>query len=150
MDQEKVLQESLETKNEFTRFNISLYLLRVAFIFDQYEIVMEQLEEWNLHKGYLEKVFPGVFMITYLYFHCALTCISMAQKTKKSKYRKMARSFAREIEEWVDKGNPNVRHYDELLKAEFASLDGKGLKQNVTTRQRFYYAGGVGCLLFGR
>ena len=38
----------------------------------------------------------------------------------------MARSFARAIEEWADKGNPNVRRYDELLKAEFASLDGKG------------------------
>ena len=38
----------------------------------------------------------------------------------------MARSFARAIEEWVDIGNPNVRRYDELLKAEFASLDGKG------------------------
>ena len=40
----------------------------------------------------------------------------------------MARSFARAIEEWADKGNPNVRRYDELLKAEFASLDGKGTR----------------------
>jgi hypothetical protein len=38
----------------------------------------------------------------------------------------MARSFACAIEEWVDKGNPNVQHYDALLKAEFASLEGKG------------------------
>ena len=37
----------------------------------------------------------------------------------------MARSFARAIEEWVDTGNPNVRRYDALLKAEFSSLDGK-------------------------
>ncbi len=38
----------------------------------------------------------------------------------------MANSCARTIEEWVDKGNPNVGRYDELLKPEFASLDGKG------------------------
>ncbi len=126
MDQEKLLQESLENQNDQIRLSISCNRLYVAFIFDQYEIAMEQLEEWNMHKGYLQKAMPGPFVLTRHYFHCALTCISMAQKTKKRKYRKMARSFARAIEEWVDKGNPNVRHYDELLKAEFASLDGKG------------------------
>ncbi len=126
MDQEKLLQESLETKNDRIRFLISCHRLYVAFIFDQYEIAMEQLEEWNMHKGYLQKAIPGTFGIVTISFHCALTCISMAQKTKKRKHRKMARSFARAIEEWVDKGNPNVRHYDELLQAEFASLDGKG------------------------
>jgi predicted ATPase len=126
MDQEKLLQESLKTKNDNTRFVMSFCRLYVALIFDQYEIAMEQLEEWNMHKGYLQKAMPGTFLITHLYFHCALTCISMARKTKRRKYRKMARSFARVIEEWVDKGNPNVRRYGELLKAEFASLDGKG------------------------
>jgi tetratricopeptide (TPR) repeat protein len=126
MDQEKLLQESLETKNDLIRFVLSLYRLTVAFIFDQYEIAMEQLEEWNMHKGYIQKALPGSFQLIHHSFHCALICISMAQKTKKRKYRKMARSFARAIEEWADKGNPNVRRYDELLKAEFASLDGKG------------------------
>jgi tetratricopeptide (TPR) repeat protein len=80
-----------------------------------------------MHKGgYLQKAIPGLFLLINITFHCALTCISMARKTKQRKYRKMARSFARAIEAWVDQGNPNVRRYDELLKAEFASLDGKG------------------------
>jgi hypothetical protein len=79
-----------------------------------------------MHKGYLQKHVPGLFGIVTTSFHCALTCISMAKKKKKRKYRKMAKSFARAIKEWVDKGNPNFRRYDELLKVEFASLDGKG------------------------
>jgi hypothetical protein len=78
-----------------------------------------------MHKGYIQKATPGTFAIAYLYFHCVLTRIPMAQKTKKHKYGKMARVFACEKEDWVDKGNPNVRRYDKLLKAEFASLDGK-------------------------
>ena len=49
MNQEKFLQESLETKDDFIRFAVSCYRLRMAFIFDQYEIAMEQLEEWNMH-----------------------------------------------------------------------------------------------------
>jgi hypothetical protein len=125
MDQEKLLQESLESKNDLIWFTVSCNRLYLAFIFDQYEIAMEQLEEWNMHKG-LQKAMSGQFGLIHYFFHCALTCISMARKTKQRKYRKMARSFARAVEEWVDKGNPNARHYDALLKAEFASLDGKG------------------------
>jgi predicted ATPase len=94
MDQEKLLQESLETKNDNTRFVMSFCSLYVALIFDQYEIAMEQLEEWNMHKWYLHKAMSGTFLITHLYFHCTLTCILMAQKTKRQKYWKMARSFA--------------------------------------------------------
>ena len=109
-DQEKLLQESLETKNDMTRLWLFTNRLRVTFIFDQYEITMEQLEKWNMHKGYLQKALPGTFSLTSMCFYCALICTSMA--------RKMARSFARAIEEWVDKWkNPNVRHYDVLLKA---------------------------------
>ena len=42
----------------------------------------------------------------------------MYQLTKQRKYLRFAKPFVRTIDDWVDRGNPNVRWYGELLKAE--------------------------------
>lgn len=49
----------------------------------------------------------------------------MARKSKKRAYKKHAQKVHKTIKSWIRKGNPNVKHYDLMLKAEAAALDGK-------------------------
>jgi tetratricopeptide (TPR) repeat protein len=50
---------------------------------------------------------------------------SMARSTRKRQYRNEAKKVHKIIKSWVQKGNPNVKHYNLLLNAEFAALSGK-------------------------
>jgi tetratricopeptide (TPR) repeat protein len=54
-----------------------------------------------------------------------LSLFAMARKRKKRKYKKEASRILAKIKNWVEQGNPNVRHYETLLEAESAALKGK-------------------------
>jgi tetratricopeptide (TPR) repeat protein len=71
------------------------------------------------------KLAPGNPTIPTALFCGGISSFEMARKTKKQKFKKHAKKIHSTIKSWVKKGNPNVIHYDRLLDAERAALDGK-------------------------
>ena len=58
-------------------------------------------------------------------FHRGIGLYAMARRTKNRKYKKEAKRILKLISKWYKAGNPNVTHYDLMLRAEQAALDGK-------------------------
>lgn len=83
-----------------------------------------------------KKQFPGSVKIMRYRFMCALSCFSMAARTNNRKYKKKARQLAKIIKHWVEQGNPNVVHCDQLLDAELSALNQK----YQVARTQFYSA----------
>jgi hypothetical protein len=54
-----------------------------------------------------------------------ISCFAAAKQTGKKKYLKMAQIFRSKVKNWVVQGNPNVKHYESLLDAEWAAIKGK-------------------------
>jgi hypothetical protein len=73
--------------------------------------------------GNYEKAAPGYFLQMLETFHRDIALYAMARRTGKAKYRKPANRIRKTIKKWMDNGNPNVRHYHYLLRAELAALD---------------------------
>jgi hypothetical protein len=78
----------------------------------------------SITNGYALKILDPSFKAAFL-FCGGISSFEMARKTKKRKYKKHAKKIHSTIKYWVRKGNPNVIHYDRLLDAEKAALDGK-------------------------
>jgi predicted ATPase len=70
-----------------------------------------------------EKAAPGYFLQMLETFHRGIALYAMARRTGKAKYRKPANRIRKTIKKWMVSGNPNVRHYHYLLRAELAALD---------------------------
>jgi hypothetical protein len=54
-----------------------------------------------------------------------VSCIAAAQETGKKKYAKMGQIFLAKVKTWLRLGNPNVKHYESFLEAEWAVFKGK-------------------------
>mmetsp|Transcript_3756 Transcript_3756/g.8624 ORF Transcript_3756/g.8624 Transcript_3756/m.8624 type:complete len:1095 (+) Transcript_3756:156-3440(+) len=63
------------------------------------------------------------FMIPMEAFHRGIALYAMAKRTKVRKYRTRANRLQKRISKWAKEGNPNVKHYDLMLRAEQASLN---------------------------
>ena len=98
-----------------------------AFWSGNHEQVVQIMVENKYHKFSAEKSALGANYIGGLYFHCAMACLSLVHKDKKkhSKEKGHANKFLKKFKGWVSKGNPNVQHYESLLEAELASINGK-------------------------
>jgi hypothetical protein len=80
----------------------------------------------SITNGYdFSKVAPGSPNLPAALFCGGISSFEMARKTRKQKFKKHAKKIHSTIKSWVKKGNPNVIHYDRLLDAERAALDGK-------------------------
>ena len=80
----------------------------------------------SITNGYdMSKSSPGNPTFPAALFTGGISSFEMARKTKQQKFRKHAKKIHSTIKSWVKKGNPNVIHYDRLLDAERAALDGK-------------------------
>jgi hypothetical protein len=80
----------------------------------------------SITNGYdLSKVAPSWASFPAALFCGGISSFEMARKTKERKFKKHAHKIHSTIKSWVRKGNPNVIHYDRLLDAEKAALDGK-------------------------
>lgn len=71
------------------------------------------------------KGMPGHVGIMMETFTRGMLLYATARKTRKRIYTKHAKKVHKTIKSWVRKGNPNVKHYDLLLDAEAAVLNGK-------------------------
>lgn len=58
-------------------------------------------------------------------FSRALSLFAIARATKARKHKKEARKVFKKVKKWASSGNPNVSHYEKLLKAELSALEGK-------------------------
>jgi tetratricopeptide (TPR) repeat protein len=80
----------------------------------------------SVANGYdVSKASPGSPLLQGALFCGGISSFEMARKTKKRKYKKHANKIHSTIKAWVRKGNPNAMHYDRLMDAEKAALDGK-------------------------
>lgn len=76
---------------------------------------------------------PSHWWIMVETFTRGMLLYGMARKTGKRLYKKHAKKVHKTIQSWVQKGNPNVKHYNLLLNAESAALDRK-----LDAAERFY------------
>jgi predicted ATPase len=70
-----------------------------------------------------EKAFPGFFLGMMETFHRGVALYAMARRTKKLKYKRRASRILKTVGKWLDKGNPNVKHYHSFLSAEQSALN---------------------------
>jgi hypothetical protein len=54
-----------------------------------------------------------------------VSCLAAAQETGKKKYAKLGQIIRSKIKKWLAMGNPNVKHYESLLDAEWKAFKGK-------------------------
>ena len=74
----------------------------------------------------LQSVPPGSPLVMLLTFHRALSLLAVAQSTNDNhQYKNRARKYFSTIKRSASHGNPNAKHYEALLEAEFAVLDGR-------------------------
>ena len=82
------------------------------------------MDDYKYYEYSIEKQSTGANGIPSLYFHCALSCISVARANRsKADYKNKAKKFLKRIKTWTKKGNPNTQHMEELIEAELASGD---------------------------
>lgn len=126
MDEAEMIAEIENDKSDGqTIYNLMRLKILGCFWFKEYGNVVKIVEEMGFQKGTLEKALPGLNMTAATYFHCALSCLSVArekQERKKGKYRSMARFFHSRIKHWCQNGNPNSQHYEPLIEAEFLTF----------------------------
>jgi len=84
----------------------------------------EALANQDIEKGDLYSDTTKLnFMIPMEAFHRGIALYAMAKRTKARKYRTRANRLQKRISKWAKEGNPNVKYYDLMLRAEQASLN---------------------------
>lgn len=89
---------------------------------------------------------PGCFLIMLETFHRGVALYAMARRTKKRKFKEPAKKIRMTITKWVEKGNPNVKHYRLFLDAEHAALKKEHDKAEKLYRKAIVYAAKTGHL----
>ena len=117
----EAFQESITLENsKCLLFYVQSFLLA---IFGEYEKGAALALE---NGGRFQKAGPGLFMNMHETFVRGLHLFCMAKRCPKTtKYKRAARKALSTISGWAKKDNPNVLHYEKLLKAELCSLNGK-------------------------
>ena len=87
---------------------------------------IESCASYALEKGNIVKEgIPGSPTIFLDAYFRALSLTTMAKRTKSRKFKRAAKEPIKQIKTWVEQGNPNVLHYESLLDAEMAALNGR-------------------------
>jgi len=100
----EVLEHARKVGDPHWTMNLKRAQIHMAFMFGNFERVVELTEETNLVNGGFERALPGSMVLMPLYLHTALACFSLAKETRKSKYRRYARKLQTVIQGWVKKG----------------------------------------------
>eukprot|EP00526_Cylindrotheca_closterium_P001715 CAMPEP_0113611520 /NCGR_PEP_ID=MMETSP0017_2-20120614/5600_1 /TAXON_ID=2856 /ORGANISM="Cylindrotheca closterium" /LENGTH=1077 /DNA_ID=CAMNT_0000520473 /DNA_START=45 /DNA_END=3278 /DNA_ORIENTATION=- /assembly_acc=CAM_ASM_000147 len=103
----------------------------LLLFFGEFELAAELAIQRG--EGY-KKVVLSWFLVMMETFQRGVALYAMARRTKKRLYKSHARKILGTIQGWIKKGNPNVHHYDWLLRAEEAALD----KKNHATADEMY------------
>jgi len=65
---------------------------------------------------------PNIMIDTYMK---GVSLFAVARQTGKKKYARLGQVCRTKVRNWLEKGNPNVKHYDSLLDAEFLAFKGR-------------------------
>lgn len=103
MNQDLMWNAAMDANDVVAIASLQRWRLYVAFYFEEYQIMMQLLEDTNLGST-IEKAQPGLYGLCPMIFHNGLACISMMRETGNNKYTVWARRFANTIKKWVDKG----------------------------------------------
>jgi predicted ATPase len=104
LDEDALIHHSEETKDVHLKQQFDRIKMYSAFWFGDHEAVVKMMFETRTEKYFYEKSNPGLYGVCPLYFHCALSCISMARTTKQNRYKRIAMKFMKKIRGWVKKG----------------------------------------------
>jgi predicted ATPase len=103
-------------QHEVSRNSYEVLLLNILGDFDQAANIAIEIGDA------FSKSFPGEFSAVIETFHRSLSLYAMARRSNEWKYKWKANKIRKTVKNWIQKGNPNVRHYYLLLSAEHAAL----------------------------
>jgi predicted ATPase len=99
---------------------MDLMQLELCVLFGDFESAAELALECG---DQYERAAPGYFLMMPETFYRGIALYAMARKSRKRIYKKHAKEIRKTIQKWDECGNPNVKHYHALLRAEQAVLD---------------------------
>lgn len=79
-------------------------------------------------------------------FHRGIAVFAMARRTRNRKYKSRATKLRKMISKFAKSGNPNVIHYDLMLRAEQAALDRRYAKADELYKEAVVHAARTGSL----
>ena len=79
----------------------------------------------RLGHDYLAKAFVASPNNVWYTLMTGVCCFAAARQTGKKKYVKIANIIRSKVKGWLDMGNPNVKHYESFLEAEWNAQRGK-------------------------
>jgi len=100
---------------------MNLAIGELLLFFGNHETRIERLMGEEKGKAYAELT-PGHLPGRIETFHRGVAWFAMAQRNGKQKYRTKALKIKKLIAKWAKAGDPNVQHYDQMLRAEEAVL----------------------------
>lgn len=107
----------------------------------------EELAKRDIEKGDLySELMRSSFMIPIEAFHRGIALYAMAQRTKARKYRMRANRIQKMVSKWAKAQNPNVQHYDLMLRAEQAALSKRYNQADGLYKEAIISAGRTGHL----
>jgi len=117
--------EITRKKDEHLQAQLDRFRLMAAFWFADYRMCLHIANEKKFDKDAYAKNSPCVFGIGPLAFHIALSALIIAGESSgvdAKRYKAIGTSHFAKIRTWVNKGNPNVMHFEALLDAEMAVI----------------------------
>lgn len=128
MEESKLLEiiakDQPQNLRQFHRIKVA-----ALFWFEEYQAAFDLMEKNAYHTFAMEKLTPGANGSGQLYFHCAMSCIALSHESQDKKLckklKQRAKTFLKRLSGRVNKGDPNVQHYESLIQAELASLKEK-------------------------
>jgi predicted ATPase len=115
IDLEDTMDENERTNNIHGRAVLDRWRIFAAFWSGDYERTVNLIVETRAHKGFFDEVLPGTGFNYSVYSYGALAAISMFQKTRRGRYKIMAKWFSKKITEAAAKGVSTIgRVYEKV------------------------------------
>lgn len=103
VQQEQALQGAGEDYDRLHAAYLRLAMY-VGYMLGDHAAVDAAIRNTSMHKGYYEKMFPGIFGLYHLYAFNALSMISLYRKARNRKHLRLAKKFGSRIKKWAMSG----------------------------------------------
>ncbi|CAB9511924.1 Transcriptional regulator [Seminavis robusta] len=114
------------SKDDPTSDKNHLYVFWTKKLLNTYMGDFDLCAETSLAQGEsIKKSFPGSPMSMMDPFLRGLSCLVVARRSGKKSMLKEGKSMLAIISDWVNQGNPNVVHYEAIMKAELSAIKKK-------------------------
>mmetsp|Transcript_5487 Transcript_5487/g.15949 ORF Transcript_5487/g.15949 Transcript_5487/m.15949 type:complete len:361 (+) Transcript_5487:638-1720(+) len=123
MDEDCLLRSAEENSDELIYSMINLFRMWLAYLFKEYELAADMIEKNRDHYGKESKLARFDPVCTYA-FYSGLTALVLARKEGKSKWLGTIEKATRRMEVLTASCAWNCQHKLDLMRAEFAYLEG--------------------------